>query len=458
VRHPGRRLAAAAIAAAAAVIGSATTASAQGDSVVKITCRLPGGKVATGTGFAWRDPTVVVTALHVVAGCQSGVEVYSETRKRRVDGTPVKALREADLAVVELKESLNLVPLKEAPRSGDSGFRIWGYPQAVNTMQGDSIEFSLSLQQQPTLASLMTESEYKRMMGVNAEDAYPQYTTRILRVSSIIQPGHSGAPIFDKGGSVIGVGDGGLHKGVARINWAIPASEYLQALWTSKEAVPVRPSAQMVHFSATGDAEPEDIEAPGGRELSFSWSGTLGDMMATMSDDDVEQVQQMLADAKKLDLDLTDSVVNVYEDRATGAAIAVPQGVSTEFDAEHGRLTVQFAGERLAMFVQTSAERPHDSMTAFEEFLGELADWQPDPDSEDEREEDEDGNLALSTSRRAMDGSTQVGQMFTSATIEGSDFLGAALVVSDFDELTLDDMKSMLVSAICVELSAFIVD
>jgi hypothetical protein len=433
-------------------------AHAQGDSVVKITCRLPGGKVATGTGFAWRQPTFVVTALHVVAGCQGGVEVYSETRKRRVSGTPVKALREADLSLIELKEPLDLVPVKEAPRSGDAGFRIWGYPQAVNTMQGDSIEFSLGLQQQPTLASLMTESEYKRLMGgAVGEHAYPQYTTKILRVSSIIQPGHSGAPILDKAGAVVGVGDGGLHKGVARINWAIPASEYLQALWTSKETIPAQPSAQAVHFSATDAAEPAEIEAPGLGELTFAWNGALAQVLKTVSDEDVEEVESLFNDAKELGFDLREEVVNVYEDRATGAAFALPAGTSVEYNAEHRLLGVQARGERVTMFLHISGERPQESMAAFDEFLDELADWKPDPEEEDEREEDQ-GTVQISRARIAMEGSTKVGRMFVSHTLDGSSFLGAALVVTDLDELTRDDVKAMLLMALCVELSAFIVD
>src|SRR5690606_27943222 len=67
---------------------------------------------------------------------------------------------------------------------------------------------------------------------------YPLPNARIYRISSIIQPGHSGAPILTSSGKVIGIADGGLRGGTARINWAMPSEIYLRSLVTSTDNIP----------------------------------------------------------------------------------------------------------------------------------------------------------------------------------------------------------------------------
>src|SRR4051812_15504992 len=53
-----------------------------------------------GTGFAWRSAKEVVTALHVVAGCQQ-VMVYSERNQQSYRASVARVLRRADLALVQ---------------------------------------------------------------------------------------------------------------------------------------------------------------------------------------------------------------------------------------------------------------------------------------------------------------------------------------------------------------------
>jgi hypothetical protein len=460
VRNPAPQIATTvaltiALAAPSASLFAQSTRSAAATSIVKITCTA-GGKEWRGTGFAWSQPTYVVTALHVVAGC-AGIDVHSEGLKKGSRATLKKALRESDLALIELTENIGLVPLKTGSVTNpEVEHRIWGYPRGVKTMQGDEVRFSEALDVKSTLSDLMSESEYRKAVG---EQGFPRLSAVILRVGSIIQPGHSGGPIFDKAGVVVGIGDGGLHEGIARINWAIPTND-LQKLMASNEAFPTARPQQVAHFSVeTGESEPPPIQIADGEEFSYSWSAPLGEIVSTASDEDAEDVEALFEDARKeTGVDLRKTLLHIFEDSKTGATFAVPEDVTVHFDRETGMLEATAASERVTMYVRVADTGGSGAMDEFDGFLDELADWQPDPDSEDEVTRDEGRFHAERTRVGGDDPDDPDDLLFSGVTVEGGRFLGTAIVVSDMNELTKDGLRFVFLMKLCVELSGFAID
>lgn len=436
-------------------------------SVVKITSRFAGGKVEVGTGFVWSQPDYVVTALHVVAGAAS-IEVYSETLKKERGADILAVHQESDLALLKLKTNdLALKPLKIAsvPPNSEDRHYIWGYPHDVNTMQGKKLEFSSSLQQQSTMGSIFkSEAHFESVVG---KQGYPKYAAKILRVETTIRPGHSGAPIFDKSGAVVGIGDGGLHQGIASINWAIPAEAYVPALPASKDPKPTEPSKQANLYSAHAEkpvevkiaTAPEDAaQDPNGEEeeeqsLVLAWSAPLSDILATAEAEQVQEVEAMeLPDWSKI-------IIDVYEDYETGATIAVPQGTSLTFDPEDRMVEAESEGGKVRMIVYVAQGGGKDAQEYFDAYVSSLKEWQPDPEEPDEPPYEEKDFFALTKTRVTFDeeGETQ-GNIFISLLLDGPNFLGTAVMAEDVQALSPDEFNLYKLMLLCVELADFAIE
>ncbi len=336
-------------------------------SVVKITTRFAGGKVEVGTGFVWSQPDYIVTALHVVAGAAS-INVYSEALKKEREADILAVHQESDLALLKLKTNdLALKPLKiasVAPNPDDKHY-IWGYPRDVNTIQGDGLHFSSSIDgQQQIMGSIFKSAAH--FESVVGKQGYPKYSAKILRVGSTIQPGHSGAPIFDKSGAVVGVGDGGLHQGIASINWAIPAQIYLAALPASKDPKPTEPSKQANLYSAHVE-QPAVVKAPArkvktkngkvkvvkAQTLQLAWTASVAEALALVSAEDLKALQKISAEVKTKNAgDIQGNLIDVYEDYSIGATVAVPHGLKLSYSAQDRMFEAWSPSKRVGMFVR----------------------------------------------------------------------------------------------------------
>jgi len=433
-------------------------------SVVKITSRFAGGKLESGTGFVWSQPDYVVTALHVVAGAAS-ITVYSEALKKERGASVVAAHHESDLALLKLESNdLALTPLKVASVSPNSKeeYLIWGYPNDVNTMQGNDIKFAPSLAP-PTMGSIFkSEAHFESVVG---KQGYPKYQAKILRVGSTIQPGHSGAPIFDKSGAVVGIGDGGLRQGIALINWAIPAQVYLASLPASKDPKPTEPSKQANLYS-TPVEKPVEVKMDAGEEgaeqnqngseeehsLVLSWSAPLSEILATAEADEVNSVKELeLPDWSKI-------IIDVYEDYQTGATVAVPQGTTLFFDPEDRMVEAESEEGRVRMIVYVAAGGGAEARDYFDDYLTSLKEWQLDPEEKDDLYEEENYS-ELTKTRVTFDeeGETQ-SDIFISLILDESDFLGTAVMVEDMQALSSEDLNLYKLMLLCVQLADFAID
>lgn len=495
---------------------AATNALAQGDSrqrsaksVVQVTCRRA-GSAESGTGFVWSKPTYVVTALHVVAGCDR-ITVYSESQKDARDARVIAVHLESDLALLELDSELGLTPLKHATLQPNltAEHEIWGYPHSIPAMKSDDIRFSRGLEETQTLKSIFRSSEqFERELG---KQGYPKLTAQILRLSSIIQPGHSGAPIFDQDGLVVGIGDGGLRSGVARLNWAIPTRVYLPQLKISKDSIPAARSLQSSLFGASLEVSempgafsdslqsftPETVSFGEQQTLQKTWTTSLTTLLWLATAKKVQDFKAwserfskktdsrflslvisnminpaatknlsehfLLPDHKSLE-ELPYTAIDVYEDFATGAAVAIPSGVSFRYDERAGLLLAQSESQQLEMIVQIvhnkTWERGVQAKDAFEAYLEQLNEglaWQAESDEPDVSEYDErEAFWKLEKSRFVLDnGGRKHLQMHGTLTIDDNDFLGVAVVVRDPYAFPAKDWLNFFMMRACAKFASF---
>ncbi len=338
-------------------------------SVVQITAKV-GNNEHKATGFVWHSPTGIVTALHVVAGAER-ISVYSEPLKKERPATLKRVHLEADLALLELAEDIGLTPLAVAPTDPNSSteHEIWGYPHNVATLQGDVVRFSKSLgERQPTLNNIFRRAD-KLREAIGAQ-GFPKLETQILRLGSTIQPGHSGAPIFDAEGRVIGIGDGGLRQGIARLNWAIPAAVYLPGLADSLDPIPTSGGASTQLFS-TSTADQEPPEVAGREQVHYVGMVTLAQVLESYGGE-----AQELAELTEHPLqEYLDTQLAIYEEQESGATFVIPAYTQVSYNPSDERFHVTgLRSEQLEMYVVIhTSEDAHTAMARAERYLADLS-------------------------------------------------------------------------------------
>ena len=140
----------------------------------KSVVRVTGCDGSNGTGFVWGEPTLVVTALHVVAAC-GNVVVHTEDRVDRA-ATILKVSLEGDLALLRLAGPLGLPPFKEVVPGEPTisqPFKLFSYPNAVPTMTGAEIHFAQGRDRMVTTL----EEAFRGVVGykdLTAGDSYPK--------------------------------------------------------------------------------------------------------------------------------------------------------------------------------------------------------------------------------------------------------------------------------------------
>lgn len=436
---------------------------ASSKSVVSISATSAGG-TSVGSGFVWKKSTYVVTALHVVAGAKQ-IEVYSETQKAGTGADLVAVIKEADLALLKLKEDLGLSPLQETAVSPNSTaeFYIWGYPHDVAKMQGDFIRFSLSQSQTPTMKSIFKNaSQFKKIVG---KQGYPTIKTKILRISTTIQPGHSGAPIFDKSGKVVGIGDGGLRQGIARINWAIPAAVYLPKLENSEDTPPATTSRQTRLFGKHIEKQVK-VPAAGKSVLEKVWTASLEDVLSTADPELTEIFAGLNQEAlEETGRSLESAWIDVYEDSQTGATIAVPKDFPVHYNPNSRLLITKYPGPgNLMMIIQivmnNTFEEGEAALNSYAQALHGLANWVTESDMPDDEDFDpEDSTLVISQFRYVPDANDDaIEEMNLTMVIDENDFLGAAVVARNMPAFDEEAWYQLYVMHMCSELADFSIE
>ena len=440
-------------------------------SVVKIKTTYPAGsngkrELATATGWCWKDPSLVITALHAVAGADK-ITVYKNPTTK-CDAKVEKVLKEADLALLRLSGNLGLVPLRlqSADPNSTVEYSVWGFPQGVYTMQGDDIRFSRGLEQTPTLNSILTGDKLKNELE---NQGYPLPGARILRISSIIQPGHSGAPIFARDGTVIGVADGGLRGGTSRINWAMPASYYVPRLGTSTDLIPKTASVQVSLYSNRTEVDTDATEEEENREyakevsentiengaksISKTWTASYDDILSTMEDEDVADIEKI---TKNFNIDMSDTRYDIYEDYQTGATITVPS--NDNFGIQNGWFYSSNSDGSMVYnalpFASGTYENAKNNAVLVLQQNFPVSQWDIDaeiPDYTDVNDVKKSGSYEFT--RIARDGSGRM--LFYRAEVDGPDLLVTFMIYNQAELEGDAYLKQYLYYSLAMEMATF---
>lgn len=255
----------------AALLPGATNAAAQTPAMatVQVECRRPDGSFALGSGFLWGDRGTVVTALHVVAGSPS-IKLYSRSEGTCLRASVARVLLRADLALLKVDGAFASQPLVGAsrPAARDDRVRVHGHPEGIRNLDETELRVRNGSER---LEDIVPEDVRRELRDFGM----PATGLRVLNLEGSLLPGHSGGPVVDGQGRLVGIANGGLALGTVDRSWAVPSDE-LQALATSSEAEPphsLLPRIATLFRVSTGDHEQSEPPVYSRGELCVGISG-----------------------------------------------------------------------------------------------------------------------------------------------------------------------------------------
>lgn len=177
----------------------------------------------SATGFRWRTPDLVVTSYHVVAGAHAD-SIRVQTTSNGVNATLAEVVavdRASDLAILKMKRILPGGPLLHCSAIPSVSEQLWvaGYPLAVSGLRSRRIAMSDIAPHK--LKDALDATARRDLVSLG----FPHLNQEVLHLEGDFLPGDSGAPILDKNGCVVAIGNGGLKRGQVGLGWAIPSSQ-----------------------------------------------------------------------------------------------------------------------------------------------------------------------------------------------------------------------------------------
>ena len=213
------------------------------------------------TGFRVQNVKGLVTALHGVVDCAS-IDAANE------DGVELHGLQ---IASVDIPRDLVVLssPGLSAPAAGEglqASSAALSYPDPLQIFgyclgRYYQAPTQLSFIKKDKLDVIVAGTQARTQLATRKS---PELLTQVLSIEGHLLPGHSGAPVLDGQGKLVGVGNGGLEGGHAEISWAIP---WAGVTWKSPTAADVKAAlvalkkvspAATLSFSTTFPQEPTD--------------------------------------------------------------------------------------------------------------------------------------------------------------------------------------------------------
>jgi hypothetical protein len=188
--------------------------------IYRLICQKSAEEVRTLTGFRVQGTRGVVTALHGVADCQTITAESSAIAGAALENLAVAAVDiDHDAALLHSEELQTDTGLAlwagSPPLSPGDAIYVRGHPYGIYAQLKSDLKFREPITQE--LRTLLVDEAVDKL----AERTSPNLSISVLSIQGHLLPGHSGAPIFNQVGEVIGVGSGGLQGGTSEIVWAI---------------------------------------------------------------------------------------------------------------------------------------------------------------------------------------------------------------------------------------------
>jgi hypothetical protein len=289
------------------------------------------------SGFFWKDPSQIITALH-------GMKPNGEIKIYYPNGAASEA------KVTKVFKAGDLVLLQvTSPPSGDFAV-ISAFQEKVTTGEKlTAIGYYGGAQSKTTQSFDKGSADPETVRGIAplalekevAAIQFPSIDFNIYYVSGSLLPGFSGCPVYNNKMELIGIGDGGLDKGQTNVSWCIPAVNITKLESSSVTALPENLTASGMNYTSdvfvedNGDQgtlnkaedKPQKYEsfASGDFDFYLTKTRTWNEMKKTTIDsENMESLVKAFAD-RKLNVDCNEMYFDIYEDINNGFVIAIPE-------------------------------------------------------------------------------------------------------------------------------------
>lgn len=311
---------------------SGQTIAAVRPSVARVQARdCADGADRNASGFLFERADRLVTALHVVAGCQS-LHAYFEEAQATIPAVATHSSAKSDLAILKLDRAAPAAPLPPSPERLAPGDRMMAVGYAVG--QPTKSDFELRLASGGArLRDALNETAFRQVRDAGV----PSLDLKILRIHGHLLPGLSGAPIIDAAGRVLGVGDGGLEQGTVSLGWGVPASE-ISALAAAPAVAPqavARAAPSLFAAEVRRQANPDATPLLCG-DRTFRNLRTRPYPVLAQGTDSPLLVGLFMTELARVGVNPAGFQYDIYVEDRTGAAVAIPAGWSVQRNPDNG--------------------------------------------------------------------------------------------------------------------------
>lgn len=344
-------------AAAAAQSPSAQLVSdARGDVGLVVATQCADGNDRSGTAFVWPAANQVVTARHVVAGCDQIAVQFSN--HGRFMAEPLREIRAQDVIALQLESAVGATVQTVTTDAPPVHSRVAAVGFALGAPTADDKLLTVTTANDPPparLKQMLPDSERQLIQQNGPWDL----DTAIIRLDGNLTHGHSGAPLFDHAGRVVAVGAGGLQSGASGIVWAVSASYLTNAgNWTDIGPGQRVDPENAFTFSVQPPQARLDQVSCGDFTLSLSRTSGFAEIAAAADDPNgLYQVQTAVGFGYPIDFDAMQ--FDIWEDLQSGAVVPLPQG--TRPQQGEGGCTAD-AGNGVTIWIRSfdGSDRPDD--------------------------------------------------------------------------------------------------
>ncbi len=321
------------LAAATAVLLAAAAGQAQGPTPAQVQAALrdvgqveatgcSGSGARSGTAFVWPDEARVVTARHVVAGCQT-VRVRFPGRPS-VMASPERELVREDLLLLRLAQPSGKRPVVIETRLPPVHARVAavGYALGAPTPADKLLTVdATNVEPGQKLRHVLPD----RIRATIQANGPWSIETGIVRLDGNLLPGHSGAPLVGPGGTVVAVGAGGLQDGAGGVVWAVRAA-YLPQLARAPVVASLQALSRPSSLAFADQAPQAQLQSANCGTFTLARSRTVPLSVLGRDTDDPRGLQQLLATVGVALRPRGADRFDLWVDQASGASIALPEG------------------------------------------------------------------------------------------------------------------------------------